>query len=454
MHVDIDETVYSILLLNHTWLAPELRSLGHEVITAGWAHGGFDVVFNRLDSLESLYSKLPEGFAPTHVVYYDDSYSVSLLGLERLAVPLLFYSIDVHHHHAWHKYLAELSDLTFVAQRDYLQLLKDSVSPSVPIEWLPLWATLPMQPAAERDIPVCFRGSLDPVLHPERKAFFEAVSARVPVDAATGSYLDDYPRSKIVLNQAIGNDVNFRIFEALMAGALLITPKVSNGFDELFRDGIDLVTFASGNAEQAADLVEYYLEHPAEASEIAARGREIVLTRHSGTHRAALLVSKLAALVRDERRDRSVWSAALSLSAMSTYRNVKRDEDGRNPWHERLLLHAAGLLVSSPVEPDSAEEARSLVYLCACFIENCLSVEDSIDFLSRICDSRDDLMLKLCLADELVRNDRPLEALEIAEQLSPEPEQLLAALPEVLLQAREQVYQALGSANLPDACPE
>ena len=39
--------------------------------------------------------------------------------------------------------------------------------------------------------------------------------------------ITDYPNAKIVLNQAVIKDLNFRVFEAMSAGAMLLTPQVS-----------------------------------------------------------------------------------------------------------------------------------------------------------------------------------------------------------------------------------
>jgi len=45
-------------------------------------------------------------------------------------------------------------------------------------------------------------------------------------------------RCKIVLNLPLADDLNFRTFEAMSCGALLLTPKIANGQEVLFREGV------------------------------------------------------------------------------------------------------------------------------------------------------------------------------------------------------------------------
>lgn len=448
MHADDRTSRLSFLLLNHTWFAEELRALGHEVVCAGWAHGGFDVVFPRLITVEELAAFLPRDFAPTHVVYYDDSHSVSVVGLDRLAVPLLFYSVDAHHHHLWQRYLVDLSDRTLVAQHDYLAAFARFQTRPVPLDWFPLWAPQRLEPAAERDIPVSFRGTLDPTLHPERQKFFDKIRLEVPVDAGPGSYADVYPRSHIVLNQTIGCDVNFRVFEALMSGALLITPGVGNGFYLLFEEGKHLVSYVRGDAADALEKIQYYLAHPEEAQAIAAEGRALVLASHTAEHRARQLADLARNTVREPSPHRAVAAAALLLSAVQTYRNIPKNGEGRNPWHDRLIAEATQLLRGLSSDTVLSDELRAMLFLATCFLEVNRGVSESIAMLQQLCATfPGDLLLKLCLSEELLRCDRGAEAEAIAEEVAVDGRELLACLPSLLGEARSQVLRSLTPAE-------
>ena len=76
-----------------------------------------------------------------------------------------------------------------------------------------------------------------------------------------------------------------RVFEALACGIPLISAPWSDT-EQLFRPG-DMEFVSSG--EEMRCTLRRLLEHPAEAAEQAARGRETVLTHHTCAHRAAQL---------------------------------------------------------------------------------------------------------------------------------------------------------------------
>jgi hypothetical protein len=283
---------FHILLVNHTWFKNELISLGHSVLTAGY-RGGFDITFPWSSTIQDLYSFLPEHFIPDRILYFDDSSDPSILDIEQAGCPTVFLSVDIHHHYSWHKFFMDSFSHTLVAQRDYIPMLYQEKGEDISVSWFPLWATQNVEPASDKDIAVSFRGTLDEALHPGRKKFMDALSKKVPLDYGEGPYPDIYARSKIVVNEAVKGDVNFRVFEAMISGALLITPKVGNGLEDLFIDREDIVFYEENNVEDASDKISYYLTHEEERIRIAENGREKVFSRHSLIERAKEIDSYL-----------------------------------------------------------------------------------------------------------------------------------------------------------------
>lgn len=104
-----------------------------------------------------------------------------------------------------------------------------------------------------------------------------------------------YRESRMVIN--IGRDwwpgdANIRCFEAMAAGALLVT-YVPSELEELgFRDGIHFVGFR--DEREVPSLVRRFLEDAHVRQLIASRGREEVLQRHTWLHRAAAVVRALS----------------------------------------------------------------------------------------------------------------------------------------------------------------
>ena len=250
---------FDILMFNQSWFAPELRSKGHTVLTAGFQSPHLDLNFeaNEID-IAQVIEALPPGFVPERIVFHDNSGIPWLIGIEQFDVPKIFYSVDTHHHYQWHGLYGALFDHVLVAQLQYLESFPHNQGR---VSWFPPWAPIYLEPASEKTIDVCFRGTFDPALNPNRVTFFKELAEKMPIDYGSGEYTKSYPLAKIVINQAVKADLNFRVFETLMSGALLITPEGATGLDALFTAGDDLVTYLPGSVDDAAAKLAHYLAH-------------------------------------------------------------------------------------------------------------------------------------------------------------------------------------------------
>lgn len=98
-------------------------------------------------------------------------------------------------------------------------------------------------------------------------------------------------RSRMTINRHINvaesNANNMRLYEATGVGSMLITDKKDN-LGDLFEIGKEVVTYAS--QQEASELVQYYLNHPAEAEAIARAGQARTLREHTYRHRMQELV--------------------------------------------------------------------------------------------------------------------------------------------------------------------
>ncbi len=426
------EPPLKILLLNHLWFATELRERGHEVFTASWIHDNAELKFERYTTLDALLALLPPSFSPDRIVYYDDSHLPSVLGLDGAAIPTVFVSVDAHHHHHWHRFFAHCFDLTLVAQKDYLPQLcwatQDEIGDS--LRWFPAWTPAVLKPHAEKAIDVCFRGTLDPQLHPQRHRFFSELQKLATVDAASGPYWRDYPKSKIVVNQTISGDLNFRVFEALSGGALLITPRIGNGLAELFSDGADLVTYREGDAADAAEKISYYLTHEEERAAIATSGRHKVLTSHTAAVRAGQLATALTTLTK---RTPALPHFAAAVIERITASHVLR-EGGDGVTVKRLSERSAERFVASAEAAELlSDDFRAHVVSTKLLLRQFSSPEFRLAFSERIAAAYDeDVLLALSLADDLLSVGRQAEALHVAERFSDKPLELLKAVPRLM----------------------
>jgi tetratricopeptide (TPR) repeat protein len=87
-----------------------------------------------------------------------------------------------------------------------------------------------------------------------------------------------YAQAKIVFNESVLGDVNFRVFEAMGAGAMLLTEAVGNGLADLFTAGVHLDTYTPATL---AAKVARRLADDAGREAVARAGRREVAARHT-----------------------------------------------------------------------------------------------------------------------------------------------------------------------------
>ncbi|MCW5852086.1 MAG: glycosyltransferase family 1 protein [Anaerolineae bacterium] len=99
-----------------------------------------------------------------------------------------------------------------------------------------------------------------------------------------------YVQARIVPNISRRDDVNLRVFEALGAGAFLLTNRVP-ALGKLFEDGKHLATYDT--ISEAVEKARYYLEHHAEREAIARAGYEWVRSRHTYRQRVETIAGSV-----------------------------------------------------------------------------------------------------------------------------------------------------------------
>ena len=272
-----------ILIFNQDWFAPELREFGHEVITCGSEPHLEHQIPLGANHLDSVIGGL-NGFVPDVILWHDNSLPTFLMtGLETSPIPLVLFSVDTFHHYPMHTFMAEIFDHVLVAQRDYVKAFDGCGTPAT---WLPLWAPRLVEVQSEKKWAVSFVGNLNAKLNPRRVAFFEKLKNHIPIHITQGNYWEFFPHSEIVVNQTVVGDLNFRVFEAMMCGSLLLTERTPNGLLDIFQEGAHLVTYSPDNVEEATEKVTYLLQNHEQMRQIAAAGREEILAKHLARHRA------------------------------------------------------------------------------------------------------------------------------------------------------------------------
>jgi len=274
--------------------------------TIAWVGGGF--FMQKMHAPEFRFVPLPLtkptaldfgeicercGCAPDAVVYADRSLPPPLLGVERYPCLTAFYCIDSHIH-SWYPLYAGAFDLCAVSLRDHMDLFARQLSPERVI-WLPPFAAGWFHPsAAEKEFDLLFVGTVDPDTTPARSAFLNRLSARFPgLTVRQGAFAKLMPRAKVVLNIAERGDLNFRVFESLACGSCLLTPRLAHSQEELFTEGVHLVTYAGDDEADCAAKARALLEDAPLRERLAQNGLERINAAHRDTHRAAAFTALL-----------------------------------------------------------------------------------------------------------------------------------------------------------------
>ena len=301
--------------------------MGHEVLTCGMRPHVEYVIEQPIIHIDELLQRLADRFIPDCIVWLDHSGPIGILGFEDCQIPCVLYSVDTHHHHARHAAMAGCFDHIFIAQKDYIHHFNEHGTPT---SWLPLWASERIEPSNEKKYGVTFVGTLDRTLNPARVEFFEKMKELIPIEVIQGHFPSIFPHAEIVLNQTVKGDLNFRVFEAMMSGAMVLTERTGNGLLELFEDGRHLITYEARNPHDAAQRAQSLLDDPARMRTIAAHGRAEVLARHTEHHRAVVVEQVLRAVTKRSRDPRRHFGVMINLLCLSVACDSREPHLSRN----------------------------------------------------------------------------------------------------------------------------
>lgn len=350
-----------ILSLNQTWLADELRQLGHEVVTCGHKPECQVHIPPRVTDIKDILLKLAP-FSPDVLLYLDDSMPALLVsGLDTCEIPSIFYSVDTHHHEVVHSFIAPLFDHILVAQRDYLSRFLER---GVAATWFPLWAPRYVEPSGEKRFAAAFVGTLDATLNARRVAFFDALTKRIPIHVTQGRWWEIFPFADTVVNQTVKGDLNFRVFEAMMCGPVLLTERTSNGLLDLFRDGEHLVTYSPDDVDEVVEKVVLLHRSRHTMQEIARAGREEILARHTALHRAVALEQILKTVSTGQRGPRKHFISMVNSALINSLHQRRSAEPCLQAASSALVAAEAALRAKGR---PSETETTFLISACGIF---------------------------------------------------------------------------------------
>lgn len=244
-------------------------------------------------TLQEVMQSMPEGWQPDFYLWVETGLNNFPTDLKQHTLPKVCYLIDSHIDYDKHLQIARNFDFIFLAQQAYVQPMRQAGIHNV--TWLPLACDPEIHGKVEvaKQCDVGFVGSISS--NPDRRNnLLERIDKRFNLDCQR-KFMDEmaehFCKSRIVFNNAIRDDLNMRVFEALCSGSLLVTDSApGSGLEELFKDKQHLVIY---NDENLEETISHYLENESERERIARAGRKEVLASHTYEHRAQSMLQVL-----------------------------------------------------------------------------------------------------------------------------------------------------------------
>ncbi|ADU61388.1 MAG: glycosyltransferase [Pseudodesulfovibrio sp.] len=293
-------------------LKAAFEELGCEVL----ALNGSPEPFLALD--ETLAER---GFAPDLVMQVESLGPRCLVtGLDGLDCPALLWCIDPHLNGYWHGAYARLFDLTCSTQLASVPVLRQRGARDV--RWLPTFGHGSASPDhAARAWDAAFVGRLT-AERPARTWMVRLLEERcagyalaVRQGLTFGAMMDLYRDARIIPNQSILGEVNFRLFEGASCGCLVLSEALGEEQETLFAPGREFDTY--GDAVELDEKLTMYLKNPRLTQAMGRAARERVLAEHTALHRARRILEWARDAVdgRARGRDADLWTA-LTAAAM------------------------------------------------------------------------------------------------------------------------------------------
>jgi len=240
-----------------------------------------------------------------------------------------------------------------------------------------------------------------------------------------------------VINQAVKDDINFRVFEAMTSGAMLLTPGNTAELTNIFDVGRDLVTYEADNAKDAGEKIKYYLAHEDQRAEIARRGCEKVKQLHSAKVRADQLSELLTHLTVGPRKNKYHCSAVAYLNSSRVCRH-------RIPHICYKMAHtaASNLVRAIDAGEQVSNSYEGTVVLCKFNLDELGLLVDAHEFLLKISDLLpDSSIISLARIESLLMRNELDSAKELANKMSYAPEELIASIPLLMIDVRKKMAE-------------
>lgn len=270
------------------YIVTALKNAGHQLLVISDVKNPAAQLIEGVVDVERVCKK--NNFKPNLILFVEGgSMQVLPLGLEKINCISAWYGIDTHMDYQKHLLISELFDVTFVAQKEYVEKLRtDGIKQ---VYWLPLAFPAELFPEKKlnRDIDISYVGSNNVNINPHRHKLLSMLkenfqSTRFGL-ASPKEMGEIYSISKAVFNKSVNNDINMRFFEAMGCGAVLITdPIIDNGLEDLFEENKHYISYK--NDDELVQKTKELLSSPDLLNQISQNAQALIFEKHTYLNRA------------------------------------------------------------------------------------------------------------------------------------------------------------------------
>ncbi|WP_035076728.1 CgeB family protein [Maridesulfovibrio zosterae] len=238
-------------------------------------------------NLQELLKK--NKFTPDLVLQVENLGRRTLIqGLEDFDCPTVFWATDPHLNMHWHNSYTKLFDQVLSTQKSIIPSFKAEGLSDV--RWLPRFAyDMAAPPVADRKNDIAFVGRLSDQ-RPGRKWMIDFIKNLAgdrpfPVEQSLShsDMLALYQDTKIIPNESILGEVNFRLFEGASCGCLLLTQDLGVEQASLFEPGREIDTYA--DVVELEEKLKLYLGNDSLIQAMGQAAYERVQSEHLPIHR-------------------------------------------------------------------------------------------------------------------------------------------------------------------------
>ena len=298
------------ILLVNSELDEAFRQLGHSVHSMPLPRHG---IFSAQDILAACPFEPELFFQQEHlgaVVLFND--------LDSVPCVKAFWSIDTHLNYYWQRFYGRLFDLFFTPHKSYIgQLAEEWLHPAMHRLAKP-GSQRPWVPHDQRKSAVAFVGRMS-ATRPLRNNFCALLQKRYGLEVRQGlphqTMMELYDATRLLPNESIAFETNFRLVEGASCGCCLISPDIGEDQDALFTPGKEF--FVYRDALELVDRIDVCLREPTMAEAVGKAAWMRVGVEHLPHHRAQSVCAALETSGRHAARgDEAADCLAMALSFM------------------------------------------------------------------------------------------------------------------------------------------